>query len=232
MPKTISLLIPAYNEENRIEPFLREVLGYAKSHPDVLEVIVVNDGSSDKTRKILEKYSKKIRILLHAHNKGKGAAIKTGCLAAKGGKIIFLDADGSIPAKEIPKMAGALDKFEIAVGSRKAKGAKITVKQPLRRVIAGKAFNFIVNILFPINNFDTLCGFKGMRKRIGKEIASELISTDWVFDVEILARAQKKGIKVGVIPLEWKHMDDSKMRLGGTSLKMFLNLLKLRKALR
>ncbi|MFH1587665.1 MAG: glycosyltransferase [Candidatus Diapherotrites archaeon] len=227
----LTLLVPAYNEEKRIEEFLLDLIEYGMKSEDVVEILVVDDGSTDRTPKILKNYGHQIKIVRHKKNLGKGAAIKTGVLAATGDYIVFMDADGSTGTNQLPKMLAALKKNTIVVGNRLGKESKITNSQPLRRQIAGKVFNFIVNILFPINYWDCLCGFKGMRAKEGKEIASEMISTDWVFDVEIIARAKKKKFGFGVIPVEWHHEKDSKMKLGWTNVKMFLNLLKLRKAL-
>lgn len=226
---SLTVVVPAYNEENRIEPFLRELVAFKKKNAYFKELIVVNDGSTDKTAGILQKYANEIRILAHEKNRGKGAAIKTGVLAAKSGMVVFMDADGSIPVYEIPKMVEALKTHSVVVGSRIAKGARVLVKQPLSRIIASKGFNFIVNILFPLHFNDTLCGFKGMQKQPGREIASKLVSNGWVFDVEILARAQKIGFGFGVIPIDWKDVRDSKMRLGATTIKMFLDLLRLKR---
>jgi len=229
---SLSVIIPAYNEETRIEPFLKEVIAFKQKTPYFKELIAVNDGSSDSTQKILEKYKDKISIIAHKKNMGKGAAIKTGVLAANMDFIVFLDADGSIPVYELPKMYEALKKFSVVAGSRRMKESRVLIKQPPSRIFAGKAFNLIVNILFPrLKHNDNLCGFKGMRRQIGKKIASRLISNGWVFDVEILVRTKKLGEKFGVIPIDWQDKPNSKMKLGLTTIRMFLQLLRLRLSL-
>ncbi len=227
--KSTSVVIPAYNEEKRIEKFLNELLYFKEKNNFIKEVIVVNDGSTDSTYKILKKYKNKIRVLNHNVNKGKGAAVKTGVLAATGSNIIFMDADGSTSPSQIPKLLKALKKSQIAIGSRIDRNSKIIRKQPLIRIILGKIFNLSANVLFPsLRIFDTLCGFKGMRSREGKKIFSKLIMERWIFDVEMLMWARKMGYKIAIVPIEWKHEGNTKMNLGINNIKMFLELLKLR----
>jgi len=225
--KTVTLVIPAYNEENRIEDFLKTVLDFKKKKHYLKEVLVINDGSTDRTLDILKKY-KDIKVISHDKNKGKGAAIRTGLLAAKSDYVVFTDADGSVPIHELPKMTEVLDKYPMAVGVRNSKESRIIGPRPLKRIFVGKMFNLIVNVLFWIGVFDTLCGFKGFRREIAKEIVSEMKSNGWIFDVEMFIIAKKKGIKFGKVPVNWTHKEDSKMRLGMTNVKMLLELLELR----
>ncbi len=226
---TLSLVIPAYNEERRIENFIKNVIDFKKRNSFLKEILVVNDGSTDKTEDILKKYQNDIRILKHQKNRGKGAAIRTGILSANEENIIFMDADNSTNPVQIPKLIEALKNYQIVTGSRKDRKSRIVKKQPVIRIFLGKIFNLTANILFPdLKIIDTLCGFKGMRNKEGKLLFKEMISERWVFDVEMLIRARQMGYKIGIVPITWKHEGNSKMKLGMNNVRMFLDLLKLR----
>jgi len=207
--KSLSILIPAYNEEFRITGFLKDVVNFMESKSG--EVIVVNDGSNDNTLQVLEKFGSYIQIISYKKNRGKGAAVKEGILAANGEKIIFMDADGATPVSEIPKIIKALDDYDMVTGTRAFKDSNILKSQPFYRVFFGKIFNKIVNLLFHVDVKDNLCGFKGFRKDIGKELAGELISNRWEFDTELLARAKKKGYKILQLPITWHDIGHSKL---------------------
>jgi len=221
-------VVPAYNEEARIEPFLKQLLAFKKANFFLREIIAVNDGSTDNTLKVLNSFGKSIRIVSYKKNKGKGFAVRQGLLASRTEFVAFMDADGATPVSQIPKMANALEEADLVVGNRKTSASKVIEKQPFSRRLSSAGFNLIVNLLFGLWGFDMLCGFKGMRKNLAKLLSTELISNRWVFDVEILARAKKRKARIQQIPIEWKHVPGSKMALGLTTLKIFLNLLKLR----
>ncbi len=226
--KTLTVIVPAYNEENRIVSFLSDLEAFKKKNHVLKEILVVNDGSTDKTLKKLEVFGKRIRIISYKTNKGKGYAVKKGLLAAKSDFVVFMDADGSTSPSELPKMIEALKKYEFVTGTRASKKSKIIRKQPFQRIIAGKVFNRLVLIIFNTGINDSLCGFKGFRKETGRKIAKKLVSERWIFDVELFARAKKEGIEIGVIPITWKHVGEAKMILGISNVKMFVGLLKLK----
>jgi len=228
---SLSLIIPAYNEETRMLPFLRQAIDFKKGHSWLREIIVVNDGSTDKTLQLLNKLKPGIRVISYEKNRGKGYAVKQGLLAAKHDLIVFMDADGSTPVSELPKMVKALGQYEFVTGTRASSKSNIVEGQPFYRLFAGKAFNKIVGLMFGIGVKDSLCGFKGFRKGLAKRLAKQLVSERWVFDVEMFARAEKAGVKIGVIPISWKHVGNAKMVLGVTNVKMILNLVLLKMAL-
>ncbi len=228
MTVSLSVIVPAYNEETRLPLFLAELVAFKKRAAYPIELIVVDDGSSDDTKGVVRKFGKDVVLLRHKKNQGKGAAIRTGYAAAKNSGVVFMDADGSTPAKELDKMEAALKDNPVVVASRKEPGSRIIVRQPLCRVVLGKAFNFLVNLLFPIGFYDTLCGFKGVSNPLAKELACELVSDGWIFDVEWLYRLRRKGYALKKIPIEWGHMEGSKMRLGLNNLKMLEDLVRLR----
>lgn len=228
---SLSVIIPAYNEEHRIKPFLDELLEFKENAPFFKELIVVNDGSTDNTVGFLQGYGKSLRILSYAKNRGKGYAVKQGILAATQNAIVFMDADGSTPANELSKMVRALEKYEFVTGTRADRASNITNPQPFQRKFAGLVFNLMARVIFRTGIKDSLCGFKGFRKEFGKKVAGMLISERWVFDVEMFARAKKMGVKIGVIPIVWKHVGEAKMTLGWTNVKMTMDLVKLKIAL-
>jgi dolichyl-phosphate beta-glucosyltransferase len=227
----LTVVVPAYNEAERIVPFLKELLEFKAGNSYCREILLVNDGSTDSTLEVLERFKPKIKVVSYKKNRGKGYAVKQGMLAASQEAIVFMDADGSTRADQLPKMVKALEEFPFVTGTRKRKESVIVYKQPFGRKIASAVFNFLVRLIFNTGIDDALCGFKGFRKKEGKEIARALISDRWIFDVELFVRARKKGIPIGVIPIRWEHVDNAKMDLGLTNLKMFLNLLKLKYAL-
>ncbi|MBS3063660.1 MAG: glycosyltransferase family 2 protein [Candidatus Diapherotrites archaeon] len=224
----LSVIIPAYNEETRIQPFLSELVAFKRRAAYPVELIVVDDGSKDKTVDVVKKLGKDVVLLRHEKNRGKGAAIRTGYAAAKNAGVVFMDADGSTPARELDKMEAALQANPVVVASRKEPGTRIVVSQPLRRILLGKAFNFLVNLLFPIGFYDALCGFKGLSRPLARELANELVSDGWIFDVEWLYRLKRKGYQLKTIPIEWGHVEGSKMRLGLNNLRMLSDLVELR----
>ena len=203
----VSVIVPAYNEEFRAKPFLNELKNAMK--PD-WEVIFVDDGSTDNTSKVLQDF--KIinkKVISYKKNHGKGFAVRQGIIKSSGSYIIFIDADGSIRPTQIYAMLGHLKKYDVVVGTRASKESK--VKQSLLRKILAKFFNSYVNILYNTRINDNLCGFKGFRRNLAKKLFSDMISERWIFDVELLYKTRKLGLKVYEMPIEWNYKRDSKM---------------------
>lgn len=223
----LSIIVPAYNEEKRMRMFLTKLVKEtAKLKP---EIIVINDGSTDKTSEIAKEVGsgKKVdfKVISYKNNKGKGHAVKKGVSKSKGEKIIFIDADGSIEPKEIYKMSEMLNKHPIVIGNRY--NQKDRIKQIIIRKITAKIFNLYVKILFNLGINDSLCGFKGFRKDIAHKLFKKLESYRWEFDVEILYKAKKQGIKITPISIDWKYMSGSKMSLFAP-IGIFIRIAKLR----
>ncbi|TET05744.1 MAG: glycosyltransferase family 2 protein [Candidatus Atribacteria bacterium] len=228
----ISILVPAFNEETRIPKFLKELLKFADNNLESYEIIVINDGSLDKTKETVLKLitnHNQARLLSYEDNMGKGHAVLQGILNAKGEFILFIDADGSIKPLEILNMYKIFQKshFDIIVGSRILKSSNITESQPLSRRLMSKIFNLYSNILFRINISDLLCGFKGFSREVANKVFIDMKAYRWEFDVEILYRARKNEFNVFQLPIEWRHEEGSKMKLLDPVL-IFLNLFKLR----
>ena len=221
----VSIIVPCYNEENRIKPFLTSLIQFSKDNLKSYEIIVVNDGSKDKTLDVLKEFSKDIKLISYEKNKGKGGAVREGVLSSIGEKVLFIDADGSIQPDEMPKMLEKLDSYDVVVGDRASKDSDVNAIA--LRNITGKLFNFYVNVLFGYKTWDNLCGFKGFKKEIAKDLFADLIAYGWIFDVELFYKIHKKNYTLYKLPIKWVHKGDSKIKLLDP-FKMFFQLIKLR----
>ncbi len=221
----ISIIIPAYNEEKRIETIL---LNYSNHFQDQ-EIIVVCDGT-DKSQNIVGKLSEKypnIKLLRFEKKLGKGGGIIEGFKEANGDKIGFVDADESVTPDDVKRMFDCLPDVDGVIASRRLKDSRILIKQPTKRRIASRVFNIIVRLIFSLNLKDTQCGAKVFRKEAIKDVLSELKTKGFEFDVELLWRLKKKGYKVVEFPITWRHSEGSSFSLSNAP-KMFFSLLKVR----
>lgn len=233
METSYSIVIPAFNEEKRLGPTLERTLAYFADRPEtLLEVVVVDDGSTDKTAALisaLQKRSERIRLLTHARNMGKGWAVRTGMLAAGGEFVLFMDADGSTDIAEIKKLAKALSNgADIAFGSRDTAGSEILKHQPVLREALGKLYNRIVQVLAVPGISDTQCGFKLFRKSAIEALFHRQTIQGWSFDVEILFLAQQLQYKVVEIPVQWTDVPGSRVRPVRDALKTLWEVARLR----
>jgi dolichyl-phosphate beta-glucosyltransferase len=207
----ISVIVPAYNESGRIGPFLTGLVELVKK--EGYELLVIDDGSTDGTATVsseLISSAPNARVISYSPNRGKGHAVKTGVLASKGDPIIFIDADGSIPPEEIPKMVEELKKYDVVVGDRSS--AQSVITQPKLRKFLGVIFNKYVDALFRVQITDFLCGFKGFRREAAKELFEGLVSDRWIFDVELFYKAKKNGYLLYKMPIRWVHKEQSKIK--------------------
>jgi len=228
----ISIVIPAYNEENRLGTTIEKVYTYFKKTGMPFEIIVVDDGSKDGTVNIVKNFAidhPEVKLRCHLKNKGKGAAVKTGVLAAEGDIILFTDADLSTPIEEFEKLKKAIDNgYDIAIGSRGAENSKVVISQPFYRRFIGKFFPFLVRLLIIKDFKDTQCGFKLFKKEPAKTIFNKLYTNGFTFDVEILALAKRENLKIGEIGVVWYNSSESKVSILKDPLKMFLELNRIR----
>ncbi len=210
---TVSLIIPAYNEEKRLVPFLEKILQYLRRHPnEIKEIIIVNDGSTDDTANTARHYQTKInrlKVIAHSTNQGKGAAVQTGVMASRGDYIIFIDADGATPISELPKMIEALEKTDIAVGSRWLAGAK-TERHSWVRQLSGWTNQTYMRLL-GLGAVDVMCGFKGYRRAAALDLFKNLQEKRWLFDTEIAYKTNLRGYKITNFPIRWTSQDGSKL---------------------
>ena len=221
-----SIVIPAYNEESVIANTLTAVQEFINSEKIPAEIIVVDDGSSDKTREIVAKYN--VRLVPHPQNMGKGQAVKTGYFAAKAPVVIVMDADNSLPISNLQKAEPLLRDNHIIVASRYLD--KKNTNYPFFRKVMSRTFSFVVWLLFGLNLTDTQCGFKIYKKPFCDEIFKNAKIKGWAYDVEILYNAHKKGLKIAEFPVTFIPAErDSKIKNHfATSLSMLIELFKIR----
>jgi dolichyl-phosphate beta-glucosyltransferase len=229
-----SVVIPCYNEAARINDTIRATLGYLATESPDAELIVVNDGSTDATsaivREALAGAKIKTQFLENFPNRGKGAAVRTGLLAATKPIGLFFDADLSTPLSEIPKVIEpiASGDVDLAFGSRALDRGLIGVHQPWRREQAGRVFNFIVRIATGMPFWDTQCGFKAFRLDVCRPILEKAHTIGFAFDVELLFLAYRAGLQLREVPVRWNHSEGSKVRVIHDSLAMLREVIALR----
>lgn len=228
----LSFIIPAYNEEQRLPSYLERVIGFFAGEPYSCEVIVVDDGSSDGTAalvKALMARHSSLRLEMLPRNRGKGFAVKTGMIAAKGQLRVFADADGATPVEEIRRLLEANGNgADIAIGSRAIKSGHCVVKGRLHRKIMGTVFNGLIRALAVRGINDTQCGFKLFTASAAENIFPRQKITGFGFDVEILFLARRLGYMVAEVPVNWADVGGTKVRLVRDSLRMFGEVLRIR----
>jgi dolichyl-phosphate beta-glucosyltransferase len=229
----LSIVIPAYNEEKRIGPSLEKILGYLKTKPFVSEVIVVDDGSRDKTTEVAAAALEgrvPFRIVRLDANHGKGYAVKAGVLASAGQVILFTDADLSTPIEELDKFLSRLGEgYDVVIGSRAIPGCDIRVRQARPRQAMGKSFNRLVRLSVMKGCPDTQCGFKVFRRKAALDLFSRLKTAGFAFDVELLVLAKKLGYRVAEVPVVWCDSRPSRVRMVRGSWQMLKELLRIRR---
>jgi dolichyl-phosphate beta-glucosyltransferase len=229
----MSIVIPAYNEEKRIRNSLSEACAFLNDSGMDYEVVVVDDGSSDGTSRIVEsvaRISPKVRLVGYEKNKGKGHALRTGVLVTTGDFVLVMDADLSTPMEELGKLMPYLSDggFDIAIGSRALALSDIIRKQPWWRRSMGKMFNRIVKVLVIGDFSDTQCGFKLFRGGAARNLFREAKIDRFAYDVEILARAKKKGYGMKEVPIRWINSPESRVDPLKDSLQMLADLVRIR----
>ena len=232
----ISIIIPAYNEAERIGSTIKEILTYLKAEKIKAELIVVDDGSKDETAQVAnlicaEFPEIRTKVIRYQENRGKGFAVKTGFLAAEGDIALFSDADLSTPISELHKLIEPirLKKVDVTFGSRALDRSLIGTHQPWRREQSGKVFNLIVRTLTELPFWDTQCGFKAFNLKKFQPLL-ELMKIDrFGFDVEFLYVANYKGLQLEEIPVRWNHCDGTKVNVFRDSHRMFNEVRLIRK---
>ncbi|MBN1344628.1 MAG: glycosyltransferase family 2 protein [Phycisphaerae bacterium] len=221
-PVLLSVVIPAYNESDRIERSIRRIVEYVALQPYRSEVILVDDGSRDETVNVAvgvwnrlapRSEGVELRVLRNDRNRGKGYSVRQGMLIARGEWILFTDADLSSPIDQLDRLFAATrtDGADIAIGSRRVEDADVHQPSLRRRVISG-AFSWVVRRLGVPGFADTQCGFKLYRRSAGQTIASLQRTSRWSFDVEHLLLADRLGYQVAEVGVRWAHQDGSKVQ--------------------
>ena len=229
----LSIVIPAYNEEKRLDASLEKIRAYLAGKPFASEVIVVDDGSTDRTaevaRKALERRAPS-RVVQLESNQGKGYAVRTGVLASAGEAVLFTDADLSTPIEELDKFLPRLDEgFDVVIGSRAVPGCDIRVRQARPRQAMGKFFNRLVRLFVMRACPDTQCGFKLFRRKAAIDLFSRLETAGFAFDVEVLLLARKLGYRVAEVPVVWCDSRPSRVRMVSGSWGMLKELFRIRR---
>ena len=215
---SLSIVLPVYNEARVLESSLNAIFGFAGGLGLSFEVVAVDDGSTDESRRLLDDHAQedgRLRILALERNQGKGAAVRRGMLEARGDKIFFMDADLSTPLAEIPRFLARLEEgFEVVLGNRRMSGSSITRRQPFLRETLGKGFTALTRTLVAPGISDFTCGFKAFTQPAARAVFSRSTMDGWAFDAELVAIAQEQGLRIAQLPVHWAHEEDTKVDLG------------------
>jgi len=228
-----SVVVPAFDEESRIERTLLEMVEYFRGRKTAAEIVVVDDGSQDGTSGVVAQVSRRcpeVRLIRLAQNHGKGYAVRTGMVNARGARVLLADADGATPIAELARLEAALTAgAAIAVGSRVVPpGATVSVRRRWYRHVMGRTFHFLVQSLTVRDVKDTQCGFKLFRSSVAHDLFSRMRMSGFSFDVEVLLMAQRRGYRIAEVPVNWTHQPGSKVRVVRDSLRMAADLLAIR----
>jgi glycosyltransferase involved in cell wall biosynthesis len=229
---TYSIVIPAYNESQRLAATLEKVLAYVHAQGWDAEVIVVNDGSRDNTAEIVRAFAAQdpmVRLVENPGNRGKGYSVRNGILSSRGDIVVFSDADLSSPIEEMPKLLEALASgADIAIGSRWLKAELQTQRQSLHRQAFGRIFNLLMRMILGLQFKDTQCGFKGFTRRAAQKILPLERIERWGFDPEILFLARKFGFRTDEIPVRWGHSGGTRINPLMDGARMLQEMLRIR----
>ena len=230
LPPLLSLIIPAYNEAERLPKTLPPVIDFLDAQPYGVELIIVNNNSRDDTRAVALRFAATrpyIRVL-DEMTQGKGAAVRSGMLAAEGEYLFMADADFSMPVEEIAKfLPPKLSQYDVAIGSREAPGA-VRYNEPSYRHFMGRVFNFYVKVLAIPGFEDTQCGFKCFRREVARDILPHQTIDGWAFDVELLFIALRRSYHVVEVPVDWYYGENSRISPVRDTINMIRAVLRIR----
>jgi glycosyltransferase involved in cell wall biosynthesis len=228
----LSIIIPAYNEEQRLGSTMEAIDAFLNAEGWNAEVIVCDDGSKDGTADLVRQFAvdhPRFHVSLAPHNQGKGAAVRRGMLEARGEFLLFSDADLSSPIEESKRLLYWLEEgYDVAIGSRALPDPNVRIDAQNKRKFIGRIFNFLVQRLIGLPLHDTQCGFKAFRRDVGKRLFDLQRLNGFSFDVEVLYLAAHQGYSVREVAVNWHHVEASKVNLIKDSLKMFRDLLRIR----
>ena len=228
---SLSIVIPAFNEEQRLPDTLQRITRWlAGKSWDQTEILVVDDGSKDKTAKLAASYGRGVRVLQNPGNRGKGYAVRHGMLEAEGEWVLYTDADLSAPIEEFDKLcvAAASGHAQVAIGSRALDRSLVQVHQAAFREYSGRFFNLVMRMVTGLPFRDTQCGFKLFRREAAQAIFSRQKLDGFSFDVEDLYIAKKLGIPVVEVPVRWRNVEGTKVSLA-SGLRSFQDLVLIRR---
>jgi len=227
----LSIVIPSYNEELRLPGSLEKIAAYIREKEPNTEVIVVDDGSTDRTAAVAESWRGRIpqlRVVSNGVNRGKGFSVRHGSLEARGDIVLFTDADLSSPIEEGEKLLAALATHDVAIGSRAVDRSLIEVHESLFREFAGIVFNRIVQVILRLPFVDTQCGFKAFRRERCRIVFEQQTIERFGFDPELLYLARHHGLLIAEVPVRWAHSPATKVNMLRDSVQMFLDVFVIR----
>lgn len=233
----LSVVIPAFNEEVRLGKGLEAVFAHVDKLRLAAEVVVVDDGSEDGTSDLVERARRtepRLRLVRFRSNRGKGAAVREGALAATGHLVLVTDADLSTPIEEFDHLLARMRETasDVVIGSRALRGSRIEVRQPFWREWMGKVFNRIIRTLTGLKFRDTQCGFKLLDREKTAPILQKMVIDRFAFDVELLWLAQLAGLRILEEPVVWRNSPDSRVTPVTASWNMFWDVVRLRRRIR
>jgi dolichyl-phosphate beta-glucosyltransferase len=225
----LSVIIPAYNEAERIGPTLERVLAWGAGLGQTFDIIVVDDGSSDSTVEVASQFGQPVRVLKNGSNRGKGYSVRHGVLDSRGTYVLFSDADLSTPIEDYDGLfAAIMSGNDIAVGSRALEDSNVTLHQPYYREAMGRTFNRIVRGLAVPGIMDTQCGFKLFKGEVARELFAALTIEGFAFDVEVLFVAIRRGYRIAEVPVSWANDERSRVHAVFDSVRMLRDVVRLR----
>ena len=225
----VSIIIPAYNEEVRLPRSLCQIVEFVQQQPEPMEVIIVENGSRDRTTEIAEDFAAQYPFVHVLHSaKGKGEAVRAGMMVGRGRYLFMCDSDLSMPIVELRKFLPlAAGDYDVAIGSREGPGAR-RYNEPHYRHVMGRVFNLIVRVLAVPDFPDSQCGFKSFRREVAREVFAELTTTGWSFDVEALFIALRRRYGWSRIGIDWYFDADSRVNPVRDTIRMVRDVLKIR----
>ena len=230
----LSIIIPAHNEESRLPRSLEQVFAFLQKQSYSSEVVVVENGSSDRTLEMAQDYASghpDLRVL-HEPGRGKGLAVRRGMLEARGQYRFMCDADLSMPVDEVSKfLPPALSGFDLAIGSREVRGA-VRYNEPAYRHLGGRLINLMIRLLILPGLQDTQCGFKCFRAEAAESIFRRQVMDGWSFDVEVLYLAERAGYKIAEVPIDWYYRPESKVSAVRDAFQMANDIFQIRANMR
>ena len=230
MPPLLSIIIPAHNEEHRLPDSLNKVLAFLQSQPYQAEILIVENGSQDRTAEIARQFIERHPniFLIQEPEAGKGLAVRRGMFEARGDYRFICDADLSMPIEEVNHfIPPVLCDFDVAIASREVPGA-VRYGEPLYRHWVGRVFNLLVRTLTIPGIQDTQCGFKCFRSEVAKDLFSVQVINGWTFDAEVLFIALQRGYRIVEVPISWYYIPGSRVRLFRDSFAMLSDLFRIR----
>jgi glycosyltransferase involved in cell wall biosynthesis len=230
-PLKLSIVIPSFNEEKRLPATLERIANYIRSSGRNTEVLVVDDGSTDRTAEVAQSYAGRIenlRVVSNGRNRGKGYSVKHGSIEARGEIVLFTDADLSAPIEETDKLLEKMGEYDVAIGSRAVNRGLIEVHESAFREVAGIVFNRIVRIILRLPFVDTQCGFKAFEREKCKILFEQQTIERFGFDPELLYLARHHGLKTAEVAVRWAHSPATKINMWRDSLQMFLDVVVIR----